>query len=220
MTQGEFVSRVSNQVRMISKDENISDRFVLYTGLSIATKFITQKLQNRSINRDASLYSEVKCIEFEPISVFSCDYVEFKSCDKLSKSVKKLPDLIFTRYGSSVKELYSIDRKYNFTESTLHQLRNDSKRQGYKDSNDKFYILDNHIYIPREIETLSGLILSTDLYDLDLISSCSTSCESAWETEFVAPDSMLEDIIGYTVQNILQTKNIQPDDRPNLSSTQ
>jgi len=59
MTNAEFTSRVSNQLRMITKDEYISDRLVLSVGKTIATKFITQKILKRSIDRDASLYREV-----------------------------------------------------------------------------------------------------------------------------------------------------------------
>lgn len=222
MNKGEFVSRVSNQLRLITKDDYINDRFVLSVGETIAKKFITQKIQRRSIDRDMSLYREIKCIEFEPENVFKCNYVEFKSCDKLSKSKKSLKelDLIYTRYGSSIKELYSIDRNSTvFTESTLYQYRLDSEREGGEDTDDKFYILDNHIYIPRDIKTLSGLILAIDQYELDnLDCGCEENCESAWEKEFIAPDSMLEDIISYTVQNVLQTKQIPVDEKGDLNS--
>ena len=78
MNNREFVSRVSNQLRMITKDEYISDRFVLRTGESIARKFIAQKIQRRSIDRDMSLYKSVNCIEFEPVNKVSCEYVEFR----------------------------------------------------------------------------------------------------------------------------------------------
>jgi len=221
MKNREIVSRISNQVRMITKDDYVSDRFVLSTAVSIASKFITQKIQSRSIDRDASLYREVSCIEFEPENVFTCNYVEFSSCNKLSKSVKNLGEigLLYTRYGSSIKELYSIDRQStSFAESTLYQLRMDSARQGSNYLEEKFYVLNNHIYVPREIEALSGNILALDQYELDSISSCEENCQSAWEKDFICPDSMLEDVIGYSIQNIVQTKQIQEDEKPDLSN--
>lgn len=220
MNNREFVSRISAQLRMNTKDDYISDRFVLATGKTIALKFITQKAQRRSIDRDMSLYKEVKCIEFDPENVFECKYVEFKSCDKLAKSKKKISDLglVYTRYGSSIKELYSIDRMSTvFTESTLYQLRNNSEREGGDIIQNKFYILDEHIYVPRDIEVLSGIVLATDQYELDEMSECGEDCKSAWDYEFVVPDSMLEDVISYTIQNIIQTKQIQPDEKPDLN---
>ena len=219
MNKGELVSRISNQLRAISKDDYISSRFILRTAESIARKFITQKIQRRSIDRDSSMYREMRCIEFEKVDIFSCKHVEFKSCIKLSKSINKITDLIFTRYGSSVKELYSIDRQVSFTESTLYQLRIDSERHSYMPSDTKkFYILDNHIYIPEDVKVLSGLILSTDHYDLEESFGCEKECKSAWDYEFICPDSMLEDVIGYTIQNISATKQIPEDEKPDLSN--
>lgn len=221
MTNRELVSRISNQLRMISKDDYISDRFILSIAKTIAKKFITQKIKRRSIDRDASLYKEIKCIEFESENIFKCKYVEFKSCDKLSKSIKNIKDidLVFTRYGSSIKELYSIDRMSTiFTESTLYQLRIDSDREGGDIPQDKFYILDGYIYIPQNVKTLSGLVLALDEYELDALCGCEEKCESAWKKQFIAPDSMLEDVIGYTIQNITQTKQISPDEKPDLSN--
>jgi len=221
MNNDELVSRISNQVRTITKDDYISDRFILAVAQTIATKFITQKIQRRSIDRDASLYREIKCIEFEPENIFKCAHVEFKSCDKLSKSKKNLKDLglVFTRYGSSIKELYSIDRKSTIlTESTLYQLRVNSDREGGENDVNKFYILGDHIYVPQEIVTLSGLVLALDQYELDDMCGCNDNCESAWKKEFIAPDSMLEDIISYSIQNILQTKQIPEDEAPNMNN--
>ncbi|MFT6125718.1 MAG: hypothetical protein ACJAVA_000159 [Flavobacteriaceae bacterium] len=221
MKNKEFVSRVSNQLKMLSKDDYISDRYILSVGNTIATKFITQKIQTRSIDRDLSLYKEVACIEFEPKNIFECKYVEFKSCKTLYKSKKTLKELglVFTRYGSSIKELYSIDRIFTvFTESTLYQLRLDSQRDGVNNISDRFYILDGYIYITQEIEVLSGLILAIDQYELDNFSSCTENCKSAWEYDFIAPDSLLEDIIGYTLQQVSMPKGISTDEKPNLNS--
>lgn len=219
MTNGELVSRVSNQLRMISKDTYINSRFILHTAIPIATKLITQKIQRRSIDRDMSLYKEVQCIEFEKVNSFTCGFVEFKNCNTLYKSKNKITDLglVFTRYGSSLKELYSIDGISTvFTENTLYQYRLNSQRQGNKD-NAYFYILDDYIYVTKQAEVLSGLFLALNQYELDQFCGCSDDCESVWDKEFVAPDSMLPDIIEYTVQSIAITKNLQPDENPDLN---
>tara|TARA_R110002012_G_scaffold251922_1_gene429914 strand:+ start:1126 stop:1755 length:630 start_codon:yes stop_codon:yes gene_type:complete len=206
---------------MLSKDDYISDRFVLSTAKSIAKKFITQKLQKRSLDRDMSLFKEITCIEFEPVDTFSCSFVEFRTCEALSKSVKSLEDieLVFTRYGSSLKELYSIDRNSTvLTESTLYQLRGDSNREGSEEANDKFYLLNGHIYVPFKIKALSGLVLALDQFELDELCDCEENCESAWDKEFICPDSMLEDVIRYAVENIAMTKQIPEDSKPDLNN--
>lgn len=219
MKNREIVSRISNQIRMITKDDYVSDRLVLNVAKSIATKFMTQKIQRRAIDRDMSLFKEIKCIEFEPEDTFSCKFVEFRSCDKLSKSKAKFSDLIYTRYGSSIKELYSIDRKNSFYESTLYQFRNDSNRKGAENlPQNKFYVLDDHIYVPGEIDSLSGLVLATDHYELEESCGCTENCKSVWDYEFICPDSMLEDVIGMSLQNLGMTKNIPVDESPDLNN--
>lgn len=221
MNNKEFVSRVSNQLKMLTKDDYISDRYVLNVGITIATKFLTQKIKRNSINRDLSLFKEVSCIEFEPKDIFECKYVEFKSCNKLSKSKKTIKDLglFFTSYGSSIKELYSIDKQSTvFLESTLYQMRLNSQREGGNAIHNNFYILDNYIYIPDEVKTLSGLILALNQYELDEFCDCVENCESVWDKKFICPDSVLEDVISYTIQQVLVSKQIPTDESPNLNS--
>jgi hypothetical protein len=223
MNNREFVSRVSSQLKMISKDDYQSDRYILSTGITIASKLITQKIQRKSLDRDVSLYKEIPCIEFEPVDIFKCKYHEFKSCNKLSKSKKSIKDigLLFTRYGSSIKELYSIERQSTvFTESTLYQLRLDSQREGGGSYINKFYIIDNYIYIPQKVQVLSGLVLALDHYELDNLFDCTEDCKSAWEKEFICPDSILEDVIGYTIQQASISKQIPTDEAPNLNSNE
>lgn len=223
MSNEEFTSRVANQVKTITKDDYINKRFIIGTGQSLAKKFIAQKIQRRSMDRDMDVYKEVKCIEFEPVNVFECKHVEFKTCKALSKSKKSLKDLqlIYTRYGSTIKELYSIDRdSTTFSESTLYQLRNDSKRYGYKENPDKFYIIDDFIYVPRDIKSLSGLFLALDEYELDEFCGCNDNCEDFWEKSFNCPSSILDDVITYTLQHVLQNKQIPADEKPNLSNNE
>lgn len=220
MKNSEFVSRVNNELRLLNKDEYISDRYILRSGNVVARQIITQRIKERSLNRNAFLYRQVDCIEFEPINTVECPHIEFKLCKELSKSVKKFSDLIYTRYGSSIKELYSIDGQYNFTESTLYQLRNDSQRAGSFYSNSKFYMLNDYIYIPEKIKTLSGRILMPDQYELDLISNCGgeINCESIWDKDFICPDSHLNDVINYTIQRVTIPKQIPEDEKANLNS--
>jgi len=223
MTYGEVTSRIANQLKMLSKDAYISNRYILSVVIPTAIKFITQKINRRSIDRNMSLYKELECIEFENIDTFTCGITEFKSCNELSKSVKSIKDigLIFTRYGSSIKELYSIDRDSTvFTESTLYQHRLDSQRQGSEGINSNFYILDNHIYVPRKIKTLSGLILAMDQYELKKLSGCTDCCDSFWDFNFPCPDSILADVIQYSVEQIMVSKQIVSDEKGNMNENE
>ena len=220
MIQSEFTSRVSTQLKMISKDDYYNDRLILSTGQSISKKFISQKLRNKGLGRGDYLFTEVPCIEFEKVDVYSCPYIEFRSCRAISKSKCRLESVLHTKQGFAIKALYSIDRfSKTYTQDTLHNHRINSQRYGYEPF-DKFFILDNYIYVLGDVKILSGLMLSLDIYDLESSFKCSDNCESAWDKEFVCPDDVLEDVIQYTVQNMLQTKQIPEDENPNLNSNE
>lgn len=219
MIRSEVVSRISNQLRTLKKDEYLGRRFILKTAESIALKFITQAISRRSIYRDTSMYTEVSCINFEPVDSFTCGIVEFKNCDKLSRSTVKFDNLINTRYGSSIKELYSIDRENILTQSTLQQYRNDKQRYNDHSDVDYYYIIDGYIYVPEDIKALSGIVLMQDQYDLQNLTG-GTTCKSAFDYDFICPDSVLEDVIAYSVQQISITKSIPSDEKANLNENE
>jgi len=217
LKNSEVVARISTQLRMLNKDDYTSKRFIIKTAENIALKFITQTITRRSLDRQSSMYREIECIDFEPIDTTLCNVPDFRDCRELSISVKKFPNLIFTRYGSSIKELYSIDRSHIFTSSTLSEFRNSQQRRNDFEKEDFFYIINDHIYVPARIKKLSALILMQDQYELDIIAGLDI-CEGYFDKLFIAPDSLLEDIIAFSIQQISTIKSIPEDEKDNLSS--
>lgn len=217
-TNSEVVSRIKNQLRFLTKDDQINDRFILYTAKNIATTYISQRLKDMSLYREYNLFYPIDCVEMEKVSQKYCNIFEFKSCEKLIKSKKKLPELIYSRLGSSLKEVTSVDNKYLFKQSTIAQYRRDLKRKGYEKGK-HFYIIDGYLYIPDvKLKKVNLLILTLDLYDANEISTCSENCMSAWDYNFVCPDKILEQVIRDTVQQLTITKQVKDDENPNLSN--
>lgn len=217
MINSEFVSRIMSQLRLENKDSYISKRAILFTGWSIAEKFLSQKIKNKSLHRNQNMFKEIPCIEFQPIDTYSCNIVEFRSCDDLMVSVKELPKLIATRYGVSIQSLYSIDRMAEFKQISLQQYRLNKRRQpDYNE--DVFMVIDNKIYLPNStVRSLTAYILALDGYDLNEMSDCTEGCKSAWDYEFIATSDILEDVISATIQNFSVTLSIPEDEAPNLN---
>ena len=207
-----------NQYKKLFKVEgaiNLKELKTTYRGL--VKEWHPDKFQDEEKKEEAEIKS-TEIIDGYHFLVSIAPETKEANLEAYKKTITEL-GLVYTRYGSSIKELYSIDRQSTiFTESTLYQLRINSEREGNKVGKEKFYILDGYIYIPKEIRTLSGIVLAIDQYELDEVCGCSEGCESAWDKEFICPDSMLEDVIGYTIQNILQTKQIPEDEKPDLNN--
>lgn len=218
MTNLQITSIVLDTLKANSKDSRISRRLVLSTLESKARYYISQKLNDKSLYREANIYIEVPCVEFENIDVIKCPIIEFRTCKTLMKGKKKLPELIWSKYGHTLKEIMSIDGSYSFEPITLAQYRKNKQRTG-KTNKKYFYIKDGYPYIPDyEFYTGNLYLISQDMYHLSQISECSENkCNSIWEFEFICPNKLEEVVIQETIKHLSLTKQIQEDTNPNLN---
>lgn len=218
MNNKEFVSRVLNGLKSLSKDSMISRRFILKVGQEKAKFFISQKAGENSIYRENNLLSSLNCFELKKVSIIDCPIIEFRTCKQLMRSKKKLPELIYSKYGSSVKEVTSLDGEYLIKPITpaqyrLNKQRKDNSRDLY------FYIKDNYLYIPdTEVEVVNISLITLDLFELDELSSCGEgNCKSAWDYEFICSDKLMEVVISETIKEVALSKQVQEDQNPNLN---
>jgi len=218
MSNNEITDIILNVLKANSKDSRISRRLVLSTLESKAKFYISQKLNDKSLYREANIYKEIPCTEFKNIDIIDCPIVEFKTCKTLMRSKKKIPELIWSKYGHTLKEVTSIDGSYAFDPITATQYRKNKERTG-KTNKKYFYIKDNYIYIPDyEFYTGNLYLISQDLYELEQISECSKNkCDSVWDFEFVCPNKLEEVVIQETLKQLSLTKQIQEDTNPNLN---
>jgi hypothetical protein len=218
MNNREFVSRVLNGLKSLSKDSMISRRFILKVGQEKAKFFISQKAGENSIYREDNLLSSLNCFELKKIDIIDCPIIEFRTCKQLMQSKKKLPELIYSKFGSSIKEVTSLDGEHLIKPITLAQYRlNKQRKDASKDL--YFYIKDNYLYIPdTEVEIVNVSLITLDLFDLDELSSCKESnCKSAWDYDFICSDKLMEVVISETIKEVVLSKQVQEDQNPNLN---
>lgn len=218
MTRLQIVSQIVDVLKLNNKDDRISRRFILSLLETSATTYISQKFSDRSILSELNLYSYIPCFEFEKINAKSCNTVEFRLCNTLMKSKNPLPNLIFSRLGSSIREIVSLDGNFTFTFVDEIQYRRNKKRQ-YKLKNEVYVYLgaDNHLYIPdQEIFTVDLTVLTTEVDKIAECSSCmeEDSCRSKWLYNFIAPQKLLKPIIDDTLQKMGLNRQVKSDDNP------
>ena len=218
MLNSEITSRILSVLKANSKDSRISRRLVLFTALSKAKFLISQKLNDRSLYREQNIYTILPCVEMVNLDFVECPIIEFKRCTSLMRSKNKLPELIHSKYGNSVKEVTSVDDEFEFKPITPKQYRN-NKNRSLKTKDNYFYVKDGYLYLPdSEVETVNIYLLTQDLYEVEQCSSCSNNkCKSVWDYEFVCPDKLLEVVIQETIKELSITKQIQEDVNPNLN---
>ena len=219
MTNLEFVSQITGILKSTNKDNRIPKRMILAVGRDVATFLVAQKLMDRTISQETSLYSHIECFEFEKIEAKRCPSIEFRMCNTLMRSIKPLPKLVFSRLGASIKDVVSLDGSFTFSFVDEAQYRRNKKRPQQLKNQVFIYLgTDNHLYIPdREIYSLDINLLTLDKIGAENCSSCGEidDCKNYYLSEFVVPDKILEAVKDMTIQRISMTRQITPDNNPN-----
>jgi hypothetical protein len=221
-TNGEIVSRVLNGLKLLNKDELISKRYVLYIAEKNAEYLISHKLKDKSLFRETNAYSSVNCFELEKKDTYSCGVVEFKSCNKIMRSKKKLPNLIFSRYGAGIRQVTPIDfmSDEEFYPSTLAQFKRDRRRVRVQEDSKNYYIKDGYVYIPdSDVRAISLELIVVNTFKIaDIDSEFEKGCKSAWDYEFKCPDKILDTVVQKTIQEVAVGRGIPEDENPNMDS--
>lgn len=222
MTNAEVVSRITNGLRLLNKDARFSKRYLLFVAEKNAEYLISHKLRDRSLFREDNVYSSISCFELEEKDTYSCGIVEFKSCNKLMKSKEKLPNIVYSRYGSSIRQVTPIDfmSDEEFTPTTLEQFKRDRRRQNKFDKTNKFIIKDGYLYIPEsEIRAVSLELIIINTFRLSYLNSeYKKDCRSAWDYEFKISDKIAAEAINMTIQELSRPVQIPEDSNPNMDS--
>jgi len=222
MLNSEIVSRVTNTINALTKDSRKSRRYILKVCRDIAETLISQKLGEKSLIKEDNIYSTINCFEMERIDVVKCDIIEFRRCKVVMRSKCKLPKLINSRLGNSLKEVTSIDDEREFKAVTPAQYRR-NKERGESDYI-YYYVKDGYLYIPdQQILMVNLYLITLETENIDNCSSCSdneNACKSLWEHEFNVPSKLVEAVITSAIQQISMSIQIPTDENPNLNSNE
>lgn len=215
----EAVSKVTNILKTNNKDSRLSRRFILKVLRDSVIVLLVQKLLDRSIYNESSLYSIINCLEMVKIDKIDCPLIEMRTCKTIMKSKKKLPKLLYSRLGSSIKEITSVDGEFQFTIVNEAQYRRNNARQQKLKSEIYCYIDgEGYLYIAdKEIYTVNASLITLETEKLNEVSSCSNSdgCENYWNAEFICPDRLLDAVFQQTLATLGMTKQIHSDPNPN-----
>ena len=223
MDNKDFVARVVNGIKGLSKDSHISKRYILGIGRTKAKYLMSQKLDELSLFKEDQIISRVECFRLKPENIVSCDIVEFRRCDNLMKSVNQIPETIFGKVGAGIIALTNIDGTKEYTYSTPNAIINKSKRRHSSKVDQKFfYVRDGYLYLPNSTTELVNIdLFAIDEGEVEAVSECSScsGCTSAWDSNFVCPDRFMDLVLRETIQEVatIYRTSIE-DENPNLDS--
>ncbi len=222
-TNAEFVSRVVNNLKGLTKDGRLNRRHILAIGQDKARFLMSQKLDELSMFREEGLITQISCFELEEVPFIECDIVEFKNCKSIMKSKKPLPAGLFGKIGSGIILVTSIDDSSVY-EATTQRLFNAIGNFKYKKKKSNFYLIkNNYLYIPdSEIEAVNITMFIIEKYKAVEASSCCETdekCKSFWNFEFVCTDRFLDLVVRDTLTEMANIYRTSIEDtNPNLDA--
>jgi hypothetical protein len=224
ITNAEFVSRVVNGLKALSKDTHISARYIAHIGKVKAKFLMSQKLDEMTLFKEDGIISSVPCFRLKRIKSKDCGIVEFNLCDNIMKSCEKIPEGLFGKNGSSIISVLNIDgsKEYNYITPRKYA---DLKKRKYRSKNSGYYyIQDGYLFLPdskNELVDITMILLDKD--EADAVSECSNkvSCKPKLESEFVCPDRFLDLVVRDTIQEIGNFyRTSVADENPNMDVNQ
>jgi hypothetical protein len=227
VTNSEFVSRVVNGMKALTKDAHISARYIAHIGKVKAKLYMSQKLDEMTLFKEDSVISSVNCFKLEKIKTKDCGIVEFKLCDNIMKSCEKLPEGLFGKNGSSIISVMSIDGSKVYRYITPRKFVDIRKRKYRRKDSWFYYVQDEFLFLPdsnNELVDLTMIVVDKDA--IEAVSSCSDnyqkpSCKSKLDSEFVCPDRFLDLVVSATIQEVgTFYRTSVADENPNLDENQ
>ena len=227
ITNSEFVSRIVNNLKALSKDAHVSRRFILGIGKMKSAFLISQKIDEMTMFKEEGLITTIECFRLERVEAKVCDIFEFRLCQNLMKSTCKLPDSFFGKNGSSIVSISSVDgtHVYDYTTPQAYSLK---LRNKYRKGNVRYYyIKDGFLYLPESTNELVELRMF--VADRDAAEECcdcpnkdkTKNCKSKWDSEFICPDRFLDLVMRGTLQEVGSFYRTSiPDENPNLDENQ
>ena len=204
MTNGEFVSRIINNLKFLNKDEHISRRFILRIGQNKAKFYISQKMLDKTIFRETNLFKTIDCFRLEEEDRIKCG--------------------IYSRLGSSIVSVTSLGGEIVFDPTTPKSYALKKSRKGFDKLKKKYYYTqDEYLYLPdTEIEYVTVTYIPYDT-TCDDVSECGgvsedSSCDNVWDKPFNVPDKLLEQVISDTLKEVSMVRQISVDEMPDMDS--
>lgn len=227
ITNGQFVSKVLNDAKALTKDGHISQRWILDKGKTKAKFLMAQKLDEKTLFKEDGLITNIDCFRMKRIKSKECDIVEFRVCEKIMKSCNEIPEGIFGKNGSSIFSVTNVDDSLSYRYITPMEFLRRKKRR-YKSKNARFYtIKDNYLYILNSVAELVNIaMITTDPDSAEAVSECGgcspeeLACKSLWDQQFVCPDKYTDLVAREVRAEVLQSLGLPSDENPNLDEHQ
>lgn len=224
MTYNEVISRVQNTLNAVNKDMYIPKRYILAVLKSKAEFLVSQKFNDKSLFREMNIFSWVNCVEMKEMDTYMCGLVELEDCGTVMVTKVKLPELIWSRYGSSILMVTNITNSKKYQLISPLEFMNIKNRSNFEKFKGKYAIIypDNRIIIPDStVKKINVLLYTLDesIINMGYCEECD-NCNNYYDAEFNLPNKIGEAVIQEAIKEISLRMQIPKDELPSGNSNE
>lgn len=153
MTIREAVSKVRSLNKLLSQDNTISDRAIMYEIESVSSLLIKRETDARKLWESDSIFTTVKCLKMIEVPITDC--CSYTSPCTISRSVCKIPKIGEGIYNLLVLPVTTIDGKLQFSEGSANRYTNllDLGLRGKK--NMMFWLQNGYLYVSEKVKAVN-----------------------------------------------------------------
>lgn len=233
MTNRQLISNILNRLRAKNIDDWVSPKFILYTAIDVVGDFLKKQSDKARIIRETEGWSSVDCLTMREVAITECD-VDINLCEKMMKSVEKLPDTYTGVFGDIIKYVANQNFSKFYERITPREWNSIQKRQ-FIGENRYYFVINGYLYIPIPKKTpfASPESVRIEAYfkkkweveKLNNTTSCQdcskdNTCIKPLDFDFVCPMDLLSVVQTETFNLIVQSLKIPTDDLNNLNQNQ
>lgn len=207
MTNQQFVSSIWGDLKATNIDMWLSPKFILSKGKDISGDFMKKDNEARRIWKLQEGWYPLECLQMREVPVTECAELDTYVCQKLMKSLDKIPTTFSSRYGNFIKYVSSVNFGVFYEPKSPKEWKAIQKRE-FQDKTKRYYFfIDNYLYIPidkkdpiQSPESIRLEALFRDQIDaarLNLKNSDCSNCDrclTPLDFQFVCPEYLLDDV--------------------------
>ena len=220
MTNRDVISLTRSRHRLLSADGKVTDRAILKELRSTSFTLIRRETNLRKLWNTNSLFTNLPCVEMEPIALSEC--CDFISEQKIGRSVLKLPKLGEGYYGYIIKGIFNVEGNRRLTEVTPTRYINLLKLNNLGNNIYVWIGDDNHLYCSDELIHLIKIVAFFEdepseelLYPSCNCDTVKPKCENPLDRDFKAPGYLIDNTADIVSQKLLGTYFKLPQDSTN-----
>lgn len=215
-TLGEVISRIRSQVKAVSQDAFVTDRYIYSLVLKYAQLLMKREDGSNKLMRFNSVFKVLPYVELIEVDKVQAQCTGIKSGCIIMRSKQRLPEIMNGYWGPIIRTVSSIDGSIDVQPTQASIYVSMTKTTTFKYNESKYYwYLDGYIYIPNvEWDAVQVESIFTGSIQ-DWLCPSEATCSPRYEQDINIPDGLLAEIEQQVLTVMMNTIKIPVDDSDN-----